>query len=101
MGLLDRFFGKLPAAIATNFRAQGGSISGRTFAVSDVTTATDPLPIIPFHQAASKFLGGQVESCSQYHGQLVAGFDFIRSSKLFTGHLPLIVPSPFLRTSSG
>jgi len=40
MGLLDRFLGKRPPAIATDLDAQGGSISGRTFAVSDVTPAT-------------------------------------------------------------
>jgi hypothetical protein len=76
MGLLDRLFAKQPPASATDLRAHGGTITGRTFAVSDVTTATDPLPLIPFHQAATEFLGGQVESCSQYHGQLIAGVRF-------------------------
>lgn len=73
MGLLGRFFGRRPPDIATQVQAQGGAITRRSFAVSDVTPATDPLPLVPFHQAVSDFLGGQVESCSQYHGQLVAG----------------------------
>jgi len=41
-----------------------------------VTPATEPLPVIPYHQAATEFLGGQVESCSQYRGQLVADVRF-------------------------
>ncbi len=44
----------------------------RTFAVSRVTPATKPLRVIPYYEAATQFLGGRVESCSQYHGQLVA-----------------------------
>ena len=46
----------------------------RTFAVTDVVPATEALPIVPYHQAVADFLGGQIESCSQYHGQLVAFF---------------------------
>ena len=46
--------------------------NNRIFAVSNVPPATEPLPVIPYHQAVTEFLGGQIESCSQYHGQLVA-----------------------------
>ena len=63
MGLFGRIFGGAPPVIATELHAQGWH-SRRTFAVSDVTPATDPLPLIPFHQAVSNFLGGEVESCS-------------------------------------
>jgi hypothetical protein len=76
MGLLERFLGKRPPGLATDLRADGGTSTGRTFAVSQVTPATEPLPVIPYPQAATEFLGGQVESCSQYHGQLVAGVRF-------------------------
>ena len=76
MGLLDRVFGKRLPDRATNLGADGGTSTGRTFTVSQVRPATEPLPVIPYHQAATEFLGGQVESCSQYHGQLVGGVRF-------------------------
>ncbi len=43
-----------------------------TFPVSDVPPATKPLPEAPYHEAVAAFLGGRVESCSCYHGRLVA-----------------------------
>jgi hypothetical protein len=43
-----------------------------TFAVSDVDTATKPLPELPYHEVVTAFLGGPVEACSHYHGRLVA-----------------------------
>src|SRR5262245_36947832 len=43
-----------------------------TFAVSDVSPTTKPLPEIPYPQAVAAFLDGPVESCSCYHGRLVA-----------------------------
>src|SRR5262245_15945299 len=43
-----------------------------TFAVSDVTPATTPLPEAPYHQAVANFLAGPVEACTHYHGRLVA-----------------------------
>src|SRR6516162_4146865 len=76
MGLLDRVFGKRLPDRATNLGADGGTSTGRTFTVSQVRPAIEPLPVIPYHQAATEFLGGQVESCSQYHGQLVGGVRF-------------------------
>lgn len=42
------------------------------FAVSDVTPATDSLQELPYHQAVANFVGGPIESCSSYHGRLVA-----------------------------
>ncbi len=52
----------------------GGQYRGvaTTFDVADVLPASEPLRVIPYHQAASEFLGGQVEACSHYHVQLVA-----------------------------
>jgi hypothetical protein len=49
------------------------TVAGKTFAVSDVVSATEPLPEIHYHQAVMDFLGSPVESCSRYHGQLIAG----------------------------
>lgn len=76
MSVLGRLFGRRSPVVATQVQTQGGAITRRTFGVSDVTPATDPLPLAPYHQAVSDFLGGPVESCSQYHGQLVADVRF-------------------------
>lgn len=43
-----------------------------TFTVSDVTVASEPLAELPYHEAVGNYLCGQVESCSRYHGKLVA-----------------------------
>ena len=43
----------------------------KTFLVSDVTLATEPLKTTSYYKAVSKFLPGTVESCSCYHGQLL------------------------------
>ena len=43
-----------------------------TFAVSRVPIATELLPELPYHEAMTGFLNGPVESCSRYHGKLVA-----------------------------
>jgi len=49
-------------------------VATRTFAVSDVPPATEPLPEIPYHRAVAEFiLAEKVEACSQYHGRLVSG----------------------------
>jgi hypothetical protein len=68
-------------------------ILAKTFAVSDVVPATEPLPDQPYHQAVSDFLGGPIESCSRYHGRLIAG---VRSHPLigalhaaFSSHRPV------------
>jgi len=49
------------------------TVISKTFPVSDVVPATEPLPEVPYHQAVTGFLGSPVESCSRYHGKLVAG----------------------------
>lgn len=48
------------------------SLVSTTFPVSDVSVAIEPLPELPYHEAVTDFLCGPVESCSRYHGQLVA-----------------------------
>jgi len=48
------------------------TLVSRTFSVSDVSVATEPLPELPYHEAVANFLCGPVESCSRYHGKLVA-----------------------------
>jgi hypothetical protein len=67
----------------------------KTFAVSSVTSATEPLPEAPYHQAVTEFLGSPVESCSRYHGKLLAS---VRSHPLigalhaaFTTHRPVVL----------
>ncbi len=72
MPLPERFFGKQSSAMTTDSPPGEGGRNNRIFAVSNVPPATEPLPVIPYHQAVTEFLGGQIESCSQYHGQLVA-----------------------------
>jgi hypothetical protein len=69
------------------------SPAGVTFPVSNVSPATKPLPELPYHQAVTDFLGGPVESCSRYHGRLVAN---VRSHPLiaalhaaFASHRPV------------
>jgi hypothetical protein len=47
-------------------------VATHTFPVSDVTSATEPLDELAYHQAVTDFLCGPVESCSKYHGRLVA-----------------------------
>jgi hypothetical protein len=50
-----------------------------TFAVSDVEPATEPLEEIDYFPAVTSFLGSHVESCSCYHGKLLA---WVRSHPL-------------------
>jgi hypothetical protein len=63
------------------------------FSVSDVAPATAPLAEAPAIEAITTFLGGPVESCSRYHGRLVAN---VRSHPLigalhvaFNDHRPV------------
>jgi hypothetical protein len=69
--------------------------ASKTFAVASVRPATEPLAEAPYHQAVTEFLGGPVESCSRYHGKLVAG---VRSHPLigalhaaFSSHRPVVL----------
>lgn len=64
-----------------------------TFNVSRVAAATEPLAEVPYHHAVGDFLCGPIESCSNYHGTLVAR---VRSHPLiaalhaaFTTHRPV------------
>jgi hypothetical protein len=92
MGLFDRLFGtkKSPPGGATT---TSGTRGATTFNVSNVRTATEPLPEVPYHQAVAAFLDSPIESCSRYHGQLVAN---VRSHPLigalhaaFATHRPI------------
>lgn len=65
----------------------------KTFAVSDVVPSNEPLPDQPYIQAVSEFLICPIESCSRYHGKLIAD---VRSHPLigaldaaFGAHYPL------------
>src|SRR5262245_38294275 len=92
MGLLDKLFGtKKPPHHGPT--ATSEERSATTVAVSRVRAATKPLPEVPYHQAVADFIGGPIESCSRYHGQLVAN---VRSHPLigalhaaFATHRPL------------
>ena len=72
MALFNQLFGKDVVNAPVNSPSGERIGTTTTFAVSPVTPATAPLPVIPYHEAVTEFLGGKVESCSQYHGQLVA-----------------------------
>src|SRR5262245_64402850 len=51
----------------------GSTTVTRTFPVSDVQPATEPLPEIAYHQAVAAFLvTKKLEACSRYHGRLVS-----------------------------
>ena len=50
--------------------------TGITFRVSPVRLAKKPLKVVPYYQAVTEFLDGRVESCSKYHGELVAEVRF-------------------------
>jgi len=47
--------------------------AGRTFLVSDVSPATEPLHEVPYREAVQNFLGTPVESCSGHDANLIAG----------------------------
>ena len=49
------------------------TIVSRTFSVSEVQPATEPIAEIPYHQAVAAFLVTEkLEACSSYHGCLVS-----------------------------
>ncbi len=72
MARSDRLFEKQPLSTAADSSHQEQTRNSTTFLVSPVAPTTEPLPVVPYHEAVTEFLGGKVESCSQYHGQLVA-----------------------------
>lgn len=73
MGFLSRLFKRKSTDVIASTGSGVSPPGGRTFSVASVTPATEPMPVDPYHKAVTDFLGGQVESCSSYHGQLVAG----------------------------
>jgi hypothetical protein len=89
----DNSAGK-PASVGNQVSPEIGRVTAeRTFAVANVSPATEPLAEVPYHQAVVQFLGGDIESCSCYHGRLVKG---VRSHPLigavhhaFATHRPL------------
>ena len=72
MAFFDRSLSKPGSDISMKSTRGEKTSTKTTFAVSDVAPATTPLPVIPYHEAVTKFLGGQVSSCSRYNGELVA-----------------------------
>src|SRR5688572_4944935 len=50
--------------------------AGITFAVDDVTPAAEALAECEAHEALRRLVGGDVESCSDYHGSVVAKVDY-------------------------
>jgi hypothetical protein len=93
MGLLNKLFGTKKSLRRSPVPTTSAEQNATTFAVSNVSAATDSLPEVPYHQAVAGFLDGVVESCSRYHGRLVAN---VRSHPLiaalhaaFAGHRPI------------
>ena len=75
----------------------------KTFAVSDVSPATNPLLEVPYHRAVTDFLSSPIESCSRYHGKLLDG---VRSHPLigalhtaFSFHRPITLAADGLPRS--
>ena len=69
--------------------------SGTTFDVDQVTPATAPLDEYRAHEAVRAMLGGDVESCSDYHGTVVKGIDYQpllgAVFMAFSQHRPLVL----------
>lgn len=64
MPLPERSFSKRSAAVTTDSSLGEGGRNKKIFAVPNVPPATESLPVIPYHQEVTEFLGGHVESCS-------------------------------------
>lgn len=66
-----------------------------TFAVDDVTPATTPLPEHRSHEALKATLGGEVESCCDYHGSVIEGVSYqpllAAVYTAFCQHRPLVL----------
>lgn len=71
---------------------EAGSI---TFAVDDVTPATTALPLEKGHQAFRRRANSDLESCCDYHSDVVANIDFhpliAAVDRAFSEHRPLVV----------
>ena len=68
---------------------------GVTFAVDDVSPATEPLPECQSHEAVKRMLGGEIESCFDYCGTVIKD---VRSQPLlaavytaFNEHRPVVL----------
>jgi hypothetical protein len=72
MRFVRRLLGRREADQDDAAPATPGANAAATFTVSDVKVAAEPLPELPCRQAVTEFLGGSIESCSSYQGQLVA-----------------------------
>ena len=69
--------------------------TGVTFAVDEVTPATKSLPERRTHEALKGTLGGDIESCYDYHGTVIRGVDYqpllAAVYAAFSQHRPLVV----------
>jgi hypothetical protein len=68
---------------------------GITFAVDEVTPATKPLQEWRTHEAVKHALGGEIESCCDYHGTVIKGVDYqpllAAVYTAFSEHRPLVL----------
>ena len=68
---------------------------GVTFAVDEVSPATAPLPECRAHKAVRDLLGGEIESCSDYHGTVVSRIHYqpllAAVYTAFSQHRPLVL----------
>lgn len=72
-----------------------GRTAAITFAVDDVTAAEKLLPECPAHEAVKRMLGGAIESCGDYHSNVVKDVDYqslLAAVYLaFSQHRPLVL----------
>ncbi len=68
---------------------------GVTFAVDNVTPATKPLPECRMHDAVKQMLGGEIESCCDYHSTVVKDVRYqplLAAVEIaFSQHRPLVL----------
>ncbi len=66
-----------------------------TFAVDEVTSATEPLPEIRSHEALRHTLRGEIESCCDYHGTVIKDVHYqpllAAVYTAFNEHRPLVL----------
>jgi hypothetical protein len=69
--------------------------SGITFAVDNVTPATERLPTCGTHEAVKQMVRDKIESCSDYHGTVLRGIHYqpllAAVYTAFNKHLPLVL----------
>src|SRR5262249_35480796 len=63
--------------------------------VDEVTPATTPLPELRSHEALKRALGGEIESCCDYHATVIKGVDYqpllAAVYTAFSQHRPLVL----------